>query len=820
MVNRVLTIVLCRAGLTLAGKYADLASLNVGQVCTDIPNWQDNKLNDMNGKLVDRYAGTDNEMVALITDKECKMDVISDCVSAHQSGLISTIIKAAFPVVLPWVMLLLWIFFFMPCACCRCCRRCRCWCCCREDREARNFGKTKKIVIGIWATLFIAGFAVVAAFAALSGDQFKAGGEGAICEVYKFVDSTLNGYSPAPGAVDNLGQPLKEFVGMLPAIQTFADITDELNPGSSFLTGVEGLIDNTKTIENAVTMFNDRLKALKNTLQANAEKGLYYKCEFCLQVQLPIANIIDVLDQSVAGLVNSARSTVKEQLQGSAVEDIRKTLEQSQSPIQEIGTQVENSLGKIFIDNQDAVERTLDSVSMAALIIALTVILPGLLLVCTVTCGACCSRRETYRDPSIRPQNACHASTSWCVTCLWAFLVLLLASVLLIVGFLSASACIVMQDIDVYVEDLVSKADVNAKTQTQMVAIVKNCFNENGSGEFTNEIEIDLGNGNFQTLKEALDVTDTVNKPFDLLVSAIASQGASNLVNDPVLTEFFDTVEQWGLIYTVGNPGAIVQDTGANMQEPLVQKFLKLTPTCPALIVRDNAFTRQVSSLLETVPGTQPGELDVLGQEKFNADVIAGGYELVSGSSNTCHSSLDLVGGTGVEGTLRKLAKEAALVREGSFDCYSVTFATDVNGYEVGIEALIPCGGLGDLNDYNAFISAAVNDLRTAALDIDTASTNVQSQIVNDLQDLVKVAFLVPMQTVVDGINCQFLGIRWNSMITAICRTMVPGAMATAFCWLAIGVIAWAAILMEFNIWRRLKDNRSLWEDEVHRQRQ
>jgi len=525
------------------------------------------------------------------------------------------------------------------------------------------------------------------------------------------------------------------------------------------------------------------------------------------------------LGGSVAGLLKESRNQVKEQLQGQSVVDTRKTLDDSRKPIEEIGASVEDSLGKIFIDNKDMVETGLDKGSMVAIIISATVAIPALLLLCTTTCGVFCSKRETFRDPNVRPQNACHASSSWCITCLWTFLVLLITSVVLFVGFIGASACVVLQDVDVYVNDLVAKTNTDQKTKDQMTAIVTNCFADGGSGEFTNEIEIEVSPTETKTLKEALNVGGLINAPFDALDKVLNDPSNSfNLANEPNIVAFLRALEDWGTVFSP--QASLLVNQGVDVSVEPALTFAKGQAACADRIVNLADYTENMKQALGL--SGQSGTMTVFGQEKFNTKVIAAGSTLTANSVQCVRRSDLAAGGSGNELKFRNLASAAITVRDDtSFTCHTVSFTLGSDGYMTANPVVSgSCGGTGTLNKYENHIVDMKNKLMQQIGAIDVASDNTKLTISSQMRNLVKTTFSDKIDSIVTRINCQFLGIRWNEMTDAICLAMVPGMMATAFSWLAMAVIAWAAIFIEFNIWRRLKDNRGLWQDEVNRQRQ
>jgi hypothetical protein len=110
-----------------------------------------------------------------------------------------------------------------------------------------------------------------------------------------------------------------------------------------------------------------------------------------------------------------------------------------------------------------------------------------------------------------------------------------------------------------------------------------------------------------------------------------------------------------------------------------------------------------------------------------------------------------------------------------------------------------------------------VNDMHdqlvAAALAVDAVQANTFNRINDNLRQLVQGSVLPPIDTLTQGLDCKFMHTSFNNVYSDLCYRQTPGLIIAVITWLVFGALCWICILVEFIIWRHLRDNLSIWLD-------
>ena len=787
--------------------YAEQAAQDVSLVCDGIPDWRTNKINFE--KLMSSYAETNNELLRIVEDVNCNQDNASNCLTDHRQGLIKTALRASFTFILAIIMLVLYVLFFAPCACCRCCRRSRLCFCLRESGPPLNYGRGKKITLAVSTLLLISGFVISASFALLANDEIDAGSQGMYCEAFKFVDYTINGYDDPTGE--------SSWIGFNPAVQKFSNIGDSLD--TTFANSVSNIMASTQNFERDIATLTGLMTLIKSTLgnpdNYNVGINTCVFCEYCCGTDSTLLDgLIDGISNGAAGALQNLRTEVRDGLTGQGLDDMKAIFKGAMTPLQQSDDLISNTLGEYIVAKRTDGQDYLAMIKKIILGITLAVIVPGLLLILTFARGVMCSRRSTFSDRSIRPQGPCCASCSWCVTCGYSFVVLLIAGVVLLIGYLLATSCVVMQDIATYVDYFAQRMSGDT---SQLVNVVDSCFPAGADGEFTQYITV-----GGKTLASQLDIGSNVKQYLDDVDAQFVSNPAS-IVNDPIFEDFAYGLDKYGSVFlaseadlrSVYPPDPSALPTGD--QDTLYEAVSRSIPEC--------ADRSPI-----TVSGTSPSDLLMSAFVNEPTTITFTGLPTVMGTYQSAglNPSLATCSGNPLDMDLSTLTlseqnpwgpmidSKSGLKDKTDFSCPSYVTALDSDGVYQFTTTDQNC----NYNDYVLYVAQLHTDLIAAATAVDdevdpSGVTSVVADLKDNLRTAISTSFLDPIEEIIEGINCKFVSVVYNEFVNAMCDATVPGMIAVGVSWAALALVGWLVIMLEFYIWRRLKDNQCKWGDQV-----
>ncbi len=146
------------------------------------------------------------------------------------------------------------------------------------------------------------------------------------------------------------------------------------------------------------------------------------------------------------------------------------------------------------------------------------------------------------------------------------------------------------------------------------------------------------------------------------------------------------------------------------------------------------------------------------------------------------------------------------------FSCPTYTNAINTDGiYEFTTQPRL-C----TYSEYVTYVAQLQADLAQTFANVDdqvspTGGSSVVTDLRVNMRSVLQSTFLDPINEIIDGINCDYVSVAFNSFVDAMCTATVPGIVAIGASWVALALVGWLVILLEFYIWRRLKDNESKW---------
>jgi hypothetical protein len=744
------------------------------------------------------------------------------CIRKYQTPAIEALLRTGIGIVFCVATLLVYILIAAPCACCRCCRRCPIWCCWAERLLAHNMGKKTKIFI---LTMFLMYLGILAADVVYSlryRIKINEGTGSLVCEAFKFGDELLNGYEEADG----------KFIGVAnikPAVENLAGIVAD---NSAELQSVVSIIDRTENINYAVDEFLSYLKHANNVLgdAANNQVG-NYECVFCNVCcsggeDSMTSQLISSISTTVASALLSARNEVKSTLTGDSLDSIRSALNSSIETIGQIEDQLDDTLNIALVSNRGLFDSVIKYIDIGTIVIVASMGVPTMILMIAVFFGIFRSHQKTsFFDPLNKPRNPCGMSFSWCITFLWAFLIFLIAGLVGIPAYLFASTCEIMADPELLFNMTLAKI---GNGSSEISTLVNACIVPAGSGDLLSNIHTSPGG---DTLRSSLNVSGMINEQFiklDNLINSFESSQNSMFSKNPDFLSFLDTMDTFATLFTMkassvsaltgGDPSLTpsipLLTSVPNWNELLTNSLLGI-PDCGGRsgveIPQDGEIAQQIRSALNLDDSVY--SFDFEGLNDFTAALAAAGID-IGASGSTCPSDLVSLSPPDplMAAPFDTLVRWRMEVLQNTFRCDEVRVSPDpVTGKATGSVTPRSC----TFTEWLSFVSSMRSALLAMAENVDSVQSDTLDSINTDLRSTVMGSVVPAVDVLLNGMNCEFLHDRYMGIYESLCWEETPGLVGSVITWLIFGCLCWMAIMVEFVLWRNLRDNLSLWTDNV-----
>ena len=603
------------------------------------------------------------------------------------------------------------------------------------------------------------------------------GAKGFICEAFKFSDFVVNGYESE-----------HEFLGLENVDSIVGNLSGMVESNSSLMVSISNIVDQTLPISVSVNVFLEYLSHTSLVLGDPTNNFVgQYECIFCKQLNdSMVQDSIISISSSLASSLAQVRENVQSQLSGDGLVSIQSSLASASSVIDSFKHEVENGVSSGLIENHEMFDKILSYINTASIVIISSIGVPAIMVIITVFFGVFRSSIKSYSDPKIRPRNPLFSSCSWCITFLFAFLFFLLAGILGLVAYASSSACEVLGDMHRFISIL--------PTESNMKDILTNCLTLNGSGDILGSIPT----GNGTTAKDTLNISSLINSQFDVLTLLSSSTQFSTI---PQLVNLFDSLSNYGSLYTI-SPNAI----NAVSTDPSFHPSPQLIAHLGSL----STFESLMQSGLEGVPDCD-GRLNISGANGFYNTLSMFGVDIGADSTLTCPASFANLNppNLALAHPFEIIMDWKIQVLSHTFRCDSVFISVDPSGTISSNRTPAYCSWA----QWIQYVNDMHNQLVTYAQNVDTTQANTLNAISNDLRDIVQGTVLPQIDTLANGLDCKFMYTSFNNIYGDICYLQTPGLIYAAITWFVFGALSLICILIEFVIWRHLRDNLSIWLD-------
>ena len=765
-------------------------------------------LSSVPSKMLSQLVGSENYIGGAVYDTTC--GDLATCLDSYKGELVWKVARAGFAIIMGLVTLLLWIVMGF-CACCRCCRRSRIFCCLKERESGRDLSKPMKGILGILVLLFCAGVVVDVIFASLATVTITKGHRAATCDAYTLASDSINGRNWTTNDTEYT------FLGSEELSLTLADLTAALDPASRQIRDVSATINRTVTIENSV----NKLLAYLDLTQAmlgdvySLQVGPNYKCVVCQACCSGengfVRKLKDIVSSSLSNELRSIRANIASSLTGPGLEDTFTSVNDTNTVIVDFSEKLDADVGHYLVDQKRNIDTGLLLLTIVTIVFIALILGPLTFLLLTFFLAVACKKRRHsgYTDLAVKPPNPCLASFGWCTAMAYAFFILMLGGALLLVGFAEASFCEMASDTDAFIDNVQFRVSSDG-SQLGFTKVLQACFKTTGDGDLLGSLPV--GNG---TARSSLDSVYDLNDQF-LKVFSTPPQPEDSFANNQYFLDLINGMRSYGAIYMMD-----ANDIFSSLAKP---EYQSLDPSVVKSGLGGNAICDKNFNV--DLSASEPmGSM-------IRASLAAAGWSLSDSSVVTIQSAVDYDaavtaarGGisltTGacpytvtnpVQPYAEMYSWKNAVQAKASFPCFTITESTDLatNVASFGQEP----ASCANQAEFHTYISTYLyQGLKDAADNLDKATIFTYDTINKTIQSYIQTSILPPVDKILNGTDCQFLGASWERFYDGFCHLETVGTVEIGLTFAAFGALSWIAIFVMFIVWRHLKDNLCLWND-------
>eukprot|EP00929_Paragymnodinium_shiwhaense_P060015 TRINITY_DN3000_c0_g1_i1.p1 TRINITY_DN3000_c0_g1~~TRINITY_DN3000_c0_g1_i1.p1 ORF type:complete len:846 (+),score=247.23 TRINITY_DN3000_c0_g1_i1:107-2644(+) len=737
------------------------------------------------------------------------------------------LISKAGPLILFFLML---VVYFLCCwtawPCCKCIRVCA------KERKSNMIVFFVSLILVCGVALGIIG----SSGAAVAGHHSVADGfHNMGCAVSRLLDYTLNG-------VDN-----PQFIGMLPMLRTFEKLDGLLDDGSAFVTDVNTMMDNTKTMDLAVTGTAETLGLLSATLSNAANlnpsaggSSLFHKCEFCEKVSEAVTPVKAELESGAGASLNGARNEVKSQLQGDAKTDLQSTLQAAAQPIMMVKNMFIDTFGGLVGPDLEDLQASVagPAVEFAIVLVLLCgLALSAFAMLAFISYFLCTAKRKTEVQEADKPERNPYskipirlALCTWCCGFYLVFFALLLGGILTMITVPMSGLCLIMDDISSTTlkamgGGLGMNMSAGADDMDMVLDIIDNCFaagSASGNANLLDIVKTTDANGTKSSLRKEIveSVKDQIKGQFAEASSKMTSgNGTALATSDGVVklrAMLKDNDVRVMIVPTQELIGSSTYNPLAGSSNTALKNFGITSTNCA------DATPAGISGATQAVQGisTFDTALATLGSSVVaNVDSCAKNVVCAPGANNAiCQAGNSYI-------DLKQSLRNTAVYRCDLFEnpnnpaqyCdpkdmaadYTNDCMTKTNGDVVPLKVKAKSCTLAEFVTY-----VQEYDLRLKKVfeRLDTTVASVGPQITGNLQSLVDQYILQEIDTVADGAGCGFLGLTYRAMVDGFCFQGVYGLVSIAGAYVATAVLVLILIVVMYILWRISADNYNKWQ--------
>lgn len=830
---------------------------------------QDQRVLDMAAVTVDKYCSVE---LPEIDEESAREDLeggagearMNNATAAQLADTFSDIADPGFiaekagAVILSIVLFVFWILccWFVCCPClCKCC----CRCCQRR-------WKTGKICKGVLWLLFIAFAlpAIIMVGLALTGaSRIDAGIQGTACSAAQLVEDAVAG---SPG--DN-------FTGLLPAYQTLQDLSGVLNPGSSFLNQLGGIIDQTEDIQKAVNLVMGTMGTLEtmmgdaNNIEPKDSSGntLYHECIICQPLADVLTETLDVFGSSTGESMAQLRTQINDQLRGPNVADLRQSIQEAMAPIDAAKEAFLDQVG-FFVETDGGFQESTAAVSGDTSMLQPAVVLFFLfylvILIAAVIALALWSVKDKQGEA---PDHCCVRFCTGCVSCsacIYAMIVLLVAGILVIAAMFGSGMCLVMIDFDQE-----SGANLFAAVGEELpddvmtaLKIADRCFslshpqdNPGFSRNLADIVDIPSSNatlaamGYTSTIREELETVaiDPILDQIAAAESSLAGPGATpaSLATNAKVVELMDMIGALDMealylpiqskISAAGSPYEDMTATSATLPTNPFAAFLAVSLSCPDVTLGAELGADFEGDVVPGMNAMVTGPMTLEGNSVPPLQDYTTSTPTWSCPSLTTPTCAPGPTQAGCEASVAFIqdAKEP-LVTENRFKC--TYLVTSMGGNTRCRPANMVKNAPGDwsgtclygstfrtytrtrdctLAEFEQHIKDAKDDLEKVFEYFDDITATLVDDILTDLQDLVQREVIRKVTGLLDNLNCGFMREFWQGLTDNMCYRGMNGFRLIANSYVISGLLSLIIALFILVPWKISRDNADKYGSEV-----
>jgi hypothetical protein len=784
--------------------------------CADVP--EDLGLNKTVDPLIAQIVGGTNYLDLVVLDTEC--DTITDCITKYRTDLILEGLRVSVPLIFAILSLIVWLILSC-CACCRCCRRCCIWCCCKEKAFPSYF--SRGVLAFIWSSFAILLILVIVdtAFAAVSTESLQKGSESILCRSMTLASDILNGGSltDVPSSPTNATLTNISFIGTDPLYQELENLAKILDANSTMMQGIETTVNDTVDLDNAMSKLSAYLQLTEDMLGAattmKASPTGEYTCVLCEACcsggdDSYVHQMRAAVADSFAESVKSVRYQIQETLTGSGLVESREAVNNAADTMLEITTTIEDNFGSAVVDNSSKIDTGLLILSIVTIVLTCSALVPVFWFILSLIYGVCRSKKSSYADPQDKPRNPCVASTGWCLSLLYAFLIFLVGGLLYLSGWASASFCDVFRDLDTAVDKLIDRFAESESGDGLGSKVAGSCFKSTGDGDFLSRIE----SGNLtarQVFNNVTDIAPMIEEAFN------ESPDIPNVAEIEVFKQLTDSMLEYKSVYMIP-----AERIAALRADSTFSANAMDTDQTEAGYGGSGYCNAQTFNLTKTPVGAV-----------IEASLIASGMTIadkqtaVVPGATEYETSISTVTGFTYTGTCASLSVnkddynpfssllfwKGEVMEKSDFKCNTIQETTDVTtGKIIYTQVTATCADQAAFDTYILNLRTQLIDAATAVdIQAELTKNRIETDIVTDITDSV----IPPIQTVLDNSDCRVLRFRWNAFYNSFCTNFTVGIVGLGITFAIYGGLTLIAVISMVIIWRNLKDNITLWRDLV-----
>ena len=804
-------------GLAVTGRRTSTvpadAAAYAAQYCSSASRSYTYSSSDAN--LLQYQVGDTNLFDDILLNADCPD--VSSCATEYQTELVSTGLRAGVAILLGVITLLLWLLV-LPCACSRSCRRSRIWCGMKEREKAHDV--TPRLLKYSWVMLivFLLGMVADVIAASIYASKFSEGSRSMMCETFSLPDEALNGNVPGLYTDPYTGVSLNyTFIGSTAVAANVASINGYIEPGAPDIEQVPVTLSETTDLQFVVEEFGVYLQ-LMDSVFANAANSAvgnqecFYCTACCGGAGSYTDQLLNQMPQTYAGLLLMLREGLELELTGTGLDNLRNAVASSELRIADFQTQFEDQIATPMLDQQTLLDTSLTWANIIVIVLIVSIIVPTLFILTNVWKGIFNSDQGVYSDPNLIPQNPFHASTGWCVSIWYAIIVFIVAGVLGLGGYMESATCETLTDFDTFVDQAWSlygsETSTSADTVDEFKTTIDTCFKSTGSGDILGSIVVDETSG--ETAKEAISQVSAMALQFDAIYD-IPPGVSVKFTDEPIFVRMMAAMSEYRGLYML-SADTVNSLLSSNSYSDFESQKVGLGGSADCTGYPNLSIAGSIGSWIQetmTAAGYEidsgAAHVDVGGAAAYNAALDAAGIN--TGSSGTCpYTGMD----SSAFGSL--MSEKMGVLSSNTYRCDTivVTRTSDDHASVVGTPHVCTYA------QWLVYWDNLATTLMAKATAIDVAQTATAAKIDAEIRQPVQHDIVGSVNILNTGLDCRFLNARWNNLYAAMCWEQTPGLVGLAYTIIALGVLGWIAMSLQFVIWRHLRDNRSLWKDACH----